>query len=368
MDPLQRTFRTAREIGDLRVNPVERGLRTVDAWQQRHRVPGFAFAVFKKFGDDQAGNLVALLTYFAFVATFPLLLALTGILGLVLKGDPALQARIQTSALSEFPIIGTQLRSQIGVASLGHSTPILIFGIVGAIFGGRGLANALQNTLNSVWNVPKVIRPGFPSNSLRTIGLLGLLGVGAISSAAAASLAGAGQVMGLSGIPMKMLGFALATAVDILLFFTAFRMATAKIVAAKDLLLGAILSSIAWQILASVAGVVIGRNLKHAQAIAGFFGVVLGLLAWFGLQAAATVYAMEADVVRARHLWPRSITQPPLTAADKRFIEAATRSETRRPEQKVTVEFTAEADRDPRHPPDVFVTENQPQQKLPPPN
>ena len=334
------------------MNPVERGLRTVDAWQQRHRVPGFLFAVFKKFGDDQAGNLVALLTYFAFIATFPLLLALTGILGLVLKGHPALQLRIQTSALSEFPIIGTQLSSQIGVASLGHSTPILIVGILGAIFGGRGLANALQNTLNSVWNVPKVSRPGFPSNSLRTVGLLGLTGVAVITSVAVASLAAAGEVLGLSGIPIKILGFALATALDVVLFFAAFRLASAKIVAAKDLLLGALLSSFAWQILASFAGVLIARDLKHAQAIAGFFGVILGLLAWFGLQAAVTVYAMEVDVVRARHLWPRSITQPPLTDADKRFIEDATRSEVRRPEQKVTIEFTAEADRDPRHPPE----------------
>ena len=44
------------------VNPFERGIRTLDAWQQRHRVTAFTFAVFKKFGDDQAGNLVALLT------------------------------------------------------------------------------------------------------------------------------------------------------------------------------------------------------------------------------------------------------------------------------------------------------------------
>jgi hypothetical protein len=32
------------------MNPFERGLRTVDAWQQRHRVTAFIFAVFKKFG------------------------------------------------------------------------------------------------------------------------------------------------------------------------------------------------------------------------------------------------------------------------------------------------------------------------------
>ena len=328
------------------MNPIEKRLRIIDAWQQRHRIPAFAFAVFKKFGDDQAGNLVALLTYFAFLATFPLLLALSAILGLLLRGNPALQASIQTSALAEFPIIGTQVSSQVGLASLGHSAPALIIGILGAILGGRGLGNALQNTLNSLWNVPKVVRPGFPSNYLRSFGLLGLLGAGTIVTTAAASLVGAGHMLGLSGAPIKTLAFALSTAIDFALFFAAFRIAAAKIVATRDLLLGAILSSIAWQILLSLAGIIISHDLKHAQAIAGFFGVVLGLLAWFGLQATATVYAMEADVVRAHHLWPRSITQPPLTPADEQFLQEATAVEKRRPEQKITVEFTTQIKED----------------------
>ena len=331
------------------MNPFERGLRTVDAWQQRHKVAAFAFAVFKKFGDDQAGNLVALLTYFAFLATFPLLLALSGILGLALKGDPGLQARIQKSALAEFPIIGTQLNSQIGVSSLGHSAPSLIIGIIGAILGGRGLANAVQNTFNSVWNVPKVDRPGFPTSYLRTFGLLGLLGLGALATAAAASLAGAGHLLGLSALPIKIAVFAVSTIFDVGLFFAAFRVATASAIATRDLLLGAVLSGVIWQILLSLAGLIVGHYLKHAQAVAGFFGVVLGLLAWFGLQATATVYAVEADVVRTRHLWPRSITQPPLTRADKEFLRQTTAQETRRPEQRVDVEFTPEANTDPLH-------------------
>ena len=211
--------------------------------------------------------------------------------------------------------------------------------------GGQGLANAIQNTFNTVWNVPKVARPGFPSNYLRTFGLLGLLGVSAVATAVTASLAG-GNLLGLNGLAVKILAYALSTTIDIGLFFAAFRIATAKTVAARDLLLGAILSSIAWQILLSFAGIIISRDLKHAQAVAGFFGVVLGMLAWFGLQATATVYAVEADVVRARHLWPRSITQPPLTTADRRVLQDTAQVETRRPEQRVNVEFTAQADHD----------------------
>jgi hypothetical protein len=65
------------------------------------------------------------------------------------------------------------------------------------------------------------------------------------------------------------------------------------------------------------------------------------------------VYAVEADVVRARHLWPRSITQPPLTSADRQALQDTAQVETRRPEQRVTVEFTAAADHDPLHQPEL---------------
>jgi membrane protein len=330
------------------MNPIERGLRGVDAWQQRHRVPAFVFAVFKKFGDDQAGNLVALLTYFAFIATFPLLLALTGIVGLVLSGHPGLQNDIRTSALSEFPIIGTQLTEQTSGATLPHSGLALVIGLVGAIFGGRGLANALQNTLNTVWSVPKVARPGFPFNYLRTFGLLALLGLGAVLTAAVSWIAsGAGDFFDVHGLPLTVAALALSTLIDIGLFWAAFRLATAPTIPTRDLLLGAVLSAIAWQILLTFAGLFINHSLRHAQAVAGLFGVVLGMLAWFGLQATATVYALEADVVHVRHLWPRSLAQPPLTSADKQTLVDTAHAETRRPEQDVTVDFTPDADRDP---------------------
>jgi YihY family inner membrane protein len=329
------------------MNPIERAVRQVDRWQQRHRVPAFVFAVIKKFGDDQASNQVALLTYFAFVATFPLLLTLYGLLGLVLRDHPALEQRIVNSTLSEFPIIGDQLHSQLGLSSLHHSGPAVVIGILGAILAGRGLANAVQNALNTVWYVPKIDRPGFPANYLRSLGLLGLLGIGAVATAAAASVTGAGRLLGLSGLSIHLLTLAVSTVLDVGLFLAAFRVATAKTVATRELVLGAVLSGIAWQILLSLAGVIVSHNLRHAQALAGLFGIVLGLLAWFALQATVTMYAVEADVVRARHLWPRSITQPPLTSGDKQFLTAATQTETRRPEQQVTIGFTPQADHDP---------------------
>jgi YihY family inner membrane protein len=314
----------------------------VDAWQQRHPVPGFVFAVIKKYGDDQASNLVALLTYFAFLATFPLLLAMSGVFGLVLAHHPALERRLTESALSEFPIIGGQLGSQVGVSSLHNSGPALVIGLLGTVWGARGLANAVQNTLNTTWSVRKVDRPGFPQNYLRSIGLLGLLALGVAATAAATTVAGAARELGFGGAPWRILLFLLSATVDVGLFWAAFRLATASAVRGRDLLPGAILSGIAWQVLNSLAGLVVNHFLRHAQAVAGLFGIVLGLLAWFALQATVTVYAIEADVVRARGLWPRSIVQPPLTDSDERVLQAATETEIRRPEQRVSTRFVSD--------------------------
>jgi inner membrane protein YhjD len=326
------------------VNRIERAVRTVDAWQQRHTVPGYVFGVIKKFGDDEASYLVALLTYFAFLATFPLLLAMSGILGLVLADNPALQDRITNSALSEFPIIGPQLHSQVGVSSLHHSGPALVIGLIVALLGGRGLANAAQHMLNTVWAVPKVDRPGFPWNSLRSLGLLVLLAIGVVATAAASAVAGAARDLGVDGLGWRVLFFALSTLVAICLFWAAFRLGTAPSVRGRDLLVGAVLSGVAWQILLTVAGLVVKHYLRHAQSIAGTFGVVLGLLAWFALQATVTVYAIEADVVRIRRLWPRSIVAPPLTDPDMRALRAAAKVEIRRPEQRVRPRFIRRGD------------------------
>ena len=60
--------------------------------------------------------------------------------------------------------VGDSRAEQTSWATLPHSGLALVIGLVGAIFGGRGLANTLQNTLNTVWSVPKVVRPGFPFN------------------------------------------------------------------------------------------------------------------------------------------------------------------------------------------------------------
>ena len=129
---------------------------SLDRFQRKHRVVGYPLAVVYKFFDDQAGYLVGLIAYYAFLSFFPLLLIFTTALSFVLSNYPDLQARLLDSALSEIPVIGAQLGEPQSLR--GSATGIIVSGIV-ALYGGLGVGQAFQYAMNSVWGVPRNARP-----------------------------------------------------------------------------------------------------------------------------------------------------------------------------------------------------------------
>jgi uncharacterized BrkB/YihY/UPF0761 family membrane protein len=323
-------------------NPIERPLRALDAWQQRHTVPTILVAVIKKYGDDSAGNSVALLTYYAFLSTFPLLLVLVTVSEILLRDHPDLQKQLLNSALSEFPVVGPTLQQSVRTPT--GTGLALVVGFAGAFWGGSRLASAVQTVLNGLWLVEKRHWPGFPWNYLRSIALLLLLGLGVVLTALMAAFAGVGALFGLSGTGVHLLSVLLTTIVYCGLFLLGFRLAVSPEVTTRDLYRGAVFSGIAWQVLLTVGGTLAAQHLYRSREASGVFAIVLGLLGWFALQATVTVYLVELDVVRTRHLWPRALMQPPLTGADEDYLRASAQAQVRRPEQHVDVEFDRSAD------------------------
>ncbi len=310
-------------------------LRALDRRQQRSPRLGFIAAVVKKFGDDQAGQLAALIAYYGFVSLFPLLLVLVTVLGFVLQGNPSAQASILHSTLKQFPIIGTQL--QANVHSLKGSGVGLAIGLVGSLLAGLGITGASQNAFNQVWHVPHKDRPNFLTSRLRGLGLLFVLGALAIVSTVAAGFVTAGGPSFLAALG----GVLVALIVNLLLFFTAFRLLTAAEVDTRDLLPGVIFGAILWLALQNVGGLYVNHVIRNAKETSGFFALVLGMLAWLYLGAQVTLIAAEVNVVRARRLWPRSFFSDPLLDADRRALTSSAEVEERIDEENVEVSFDA---------------------------
>src|SRR2546423_1423615 len=85
----------------------------LDDYQRRHRWLAGPIAVVYKFSDDRGGYLAALITYYGFLSLFPLLLLAVTILGFVLQGNAGLQHDVIGSALSQFPVVGKQIQTNL---------------------------------------------------------------------------------------------------------------------------------------------------------------------------------------------------------------------------------------------------------------
>jgi uncharacterized BrkB/YihY/UPF0761 family membrane protein len=140
-------------------------------------------------------------------------------------------------------VVGQQIKTQLGSIP-GTGLPLII-GAVLLLLGARGVANAMQNALCEVWGIPRESRPGFPMSHVWSFALL--------------------------------------------------------------LTVGALIAAVIWQVLQVAGGYVISHQPHRANELYGTFGVVIGLVAWLYLQAEATVWAAEVDVVLAKGLWPVSV-------------------------------------------------------------
>jgi YihY family inner membrane protein len=328
--------RSEREAGgsEARARGPKRWLLAVDRFQLRHRPSAFVVAVVKKFGDDGAGNLAALVAYYGFFSIFPLLLVLVTVLGLALRGDPQLQHRVVASALSNFPVIGDQISRN--VKSLSGSGLTLVIGIVLTLWSGLGVVKAMQTAMETVWNVPYRRRPNLLGSTVRALAMLVVLGVITVASALAGGV-GAG-----SGGAWAVLGVAVSFALNVGLFLLAFRILTTADVSWSTVLPGAVIGAIAWTILQAAGGYYVGHQLQGASATYGTFAVVIGLLAWLHLGAQVTLFSAEVNVVRSRRLWPRSLVQPPFTDADVEALTRSAKQEERRDEEVVDVRVERE--------------------------
>ena len=167
------------------------------------------FAVLKKFGDDQGGNLAGLIAFRAFFSLFPLLLLLTTVLGYVLGGNADLRQEAVDSVLTQFPVIGEQVQ----VSSLEGNGVALAIGIAGSLWAGFGVVLATEHALDRVWAVPYRDRPDFLTSRLRALVLLVVLGTLTIASTIASGLVGGG-----SGLLGPVGGIAISVGINLLVF------------------------------------------------------------------------------------------------------------------------------------------------------
>jgi membrane protein len=313
-----------------------------DRFQRRHGVIGFPIAVVYKFVEDQGIYLAALLTYYGFLSLFPLLLLLASVLGFALRDNEHLRQQILDSTLSQFPVIGDQIRNPQG---LHGNTAAIAIGVVTALYGALGVAQALQNAMNVAWAVPRNSRPNALKSRGRSLLMLATAGIAVLATTTLSIIAGtAGAKDGVFSSPTASVTAIAAVAVNSLIFAAVFRIATARRLGISEIAPGAVLAAVWWQVMQVFGTAYVAHVVKGQSAAYGFFAFVLGLLAWAFIVAIGVVVSIELNVVRGKHLYPRALLvlfrdDVDLTAADRTAYRDAAAAQRYKSSQQIDVEF-----------------------------
>ncbi len=311
-----------------------------DDLQRRRRSLGLPLAVVYKFFDDQGNYLAAIITYYAFVAIFPLLLIASSVLGFLLQGDQRLKETLLTSALSQFPLVGTQLGRPEGLH--GSASAVLVGGLT-ALYGILGLGQAAQNALNATWAIPRNSRLNPIHSRVRSFLLLALGGLSVLAVAVLSSLVAQVGLIGSGALERFVVAVA-ATALTAGVLVVMMTLSTSHRHRLRTVLPGSIAIAVMWQVLQVAGAVYVGHVVNRVGEMNGVFALVLGLVALIYIAAVMGVLGLEINVVLAKHLYPRALLTPftdavDLTPADRRVYTEYARAQRHKGFEHVEVRF-----------------------------
>lgn len=294
-------------------NFVESALQRINTSQQRHPTLAFIYAVVRKYSDDQSGQQAALLTYYGFLSLFPLLLVAISIADILAQHNAHLREHLISSFTNYLPVVGQQLQQNIhGKQETGIA---LVVGLLSALYGGHGVANAVRNALDNAWSVPKKVRSNFQVGLLKALGLFFGVGCGLVLTTILAGYATAyvGHFFLLRIIP-----FAINAVLLYFIVIYVYVIGTSRQYERKDLRIGAITAVIGLLILQAIGGFLVTHELRRTSGAYGQFALVLTIMFWIYLLAQLFIYSIEVNVVHTFKLWPRSIDNEQKTPADKK--------------------------------------------------
>ena len=303
---------------------------------------GYPIGVIYKYFDDQGNYLASIITYYAFIAIFPIMLLASSILGFLLQGNAELQQKVIDSALGQFPIIGTQLNLPEGLKG---STWAIVIGSLVAIYGCLGLGQAVQNALNIAWSVPRNSRPNPLLLRLKSLVLLLTAGVAVLVVSALSILGSSTEVF--SHDVDATIRWAIQVTTVLLngtVLTILFRLGAARDHRIRYAAPGGFAVAVMWLLLQYVGTLYVTNVLTKTGPVNQTFGLVLGMMGLIWFAAVMGVLGMEVNVVLARRLWPRALLTPftdkvDLTEADRRAYVGYARAQRHKGFETIEITF-----------------------------
>ncbi len=235
--------------------------------------------------DRNADVLAGSITFFGFLALFPLLLLAASVFGFVLAGRPELLDDVIAQIVEYIPgSAGQQLVEALSEA-IDSRGAVGVVGLLGLVYAGLGWISKLRLAIQTLWE-GKPESAGFLKDNARDLLTLVGLGLGllislAVTVAGTAAASYVLDVLGLSEFPGSSLltgalAIALAIAGSTLVFGWLFGSLSGHDISYRSVLPGALLAAVGFEILKLIGGFYL--SLVSNSVSAGVFGSVVGIL------------------------------------------------------------------------------------------
>lgn len=277
------------------------------------------------YGATRASQQAGAVTYYAFLAFFPLLALSFFSVGLVSEVWPDANRNLRLAIDSILPGIIGQDEGQVSLQDIRTFRGwAAVLGLAGVLYTGLGWLSAMRAALQAVFEVPPGDRLGFVGGKLRD-----LLTLPVIGTILLVAVAVTGLVSGFSedilrwaeldaelGWLVKGLTIALGLGANAVLFFALFVLLARPQTPRLALWQGALLGALGFEVLKQLSGVLLSATRQQPAFQA--FGIALILVVWINyfsrvvLYSAAFAHTSPVAVAR-RVLEPADPVQGPRT-------------------------------------------------------
>ena len=270
--------------------------------------------------DRNRGNqFAAAITYFSFLALFPLILLGVSVLGFVLHSHPAALQTLLDNITDKVPgTFGNTLKTSIKSA-ISARTGVGLIGLAGVLLTGLGWIANLRSAIDAVWGKPPVKQNFFVGRARNLFVLVGL-GVGIVVSLGL-TVAGTAltdqllRAVGLEHQPgvhvlLRVLGLVLAVLGDVLIFWWLLVRLPAVGVPRGIAWRGALFAAVGFEVLKVVGTYTIALSSKSPTA--GPFASILAVLIWIQLVARVMLFCCAWTAVLTAEATPAAAAEAPV--------------------------------------------------------
>jgi membrane protein len=247
---------------------------------------------------NHGNEYAAAITYFSFLALFPLILLAASITGFVLHSHPGLEQDFFAGIAKQVPgSFGTTITDAVQQA-IKSRRGVGIVGLAGVLLAGLGWVNNLRGAIDGVWGRPPA-QVNFLKARIANLFVLGGLGVGIVISLGLTVVGTALtdqilKALGLDDLPgshalLKLLGIAMALVGDLLIFWWLLIRLPQVEVPERVAASGALLASVGFEVLKIVGTYTIAHTANSRTA--GPFAGVIAVLIWIQLVARYALFA-----------------------------------------------------------------------------